>query len=127
MPDEAAFAGTRLLAIPSSIRAPGNQQLPRELAMHGLVHHAVSRTHHLGKAEEADGSYQQSSQCGLEEVRPARQRAQAWPQIAERFGKYQRRNAAGDSEHGIGAQLARISQRDLRNAKDRFGAPEPGP
>ena len=63
------------------------QDLPDELAVHGLIDDVVAGTHDLGEAEEADGSDHEAGDGGLEEKGPAGQRAQARTKIAEDEGE----------------------------------------
>src|SRR6185312_14374631 len=102
----------------------GEQELPAKLAVHGLVHRSVASSHNLVEAEIADESNEQAGHGGLAELGPARKRAQARAQIAERAGEGDGEESADDSEHGIGDQLAAVAKVDGGNAEDRLGAEE---
>ncbi len=103
----------------------GQKNLPDELAVECLIDDVVAGSHDLGEAEEADGSYENAGDGGLQEKRPAGKSAQARAQVAENEGKNGGEQAAEDSKDGIRHELPRVAHGDGGNPKQRLGSPEP--
>ena len=101
------------------------ENFPGVLAVHGLVHGIVTGAHDLRKAEEGDESDEKSGECGLKVLRPARQGFEARAQIADRFGKGDRGQAADDAEHGVGEEFGGALEGGDGNAEERFAAEKP--
>ena len=101
------------------------EDFPGVLAVHGLVHGIVTSAHDLGSAEESDESDEESGECRLKVLRPARQGFEAGTQIADRLGKGYRGQAADNAEDRVGDEFSGTLEGGDGNAEERFAAEKP--